>query len=150
MKANETKVEDFLASNKTQFVIPVYQRNYEWNTAQCEQLLSDILDVGSSNNISAHFIGSIVYVHDDVYTSSKIKELNIIDGQQRLTTLTLIYLSIFDLAIQINNEELKNEIYETYLINKYAPENEKIKLRTTDNNLDALKFLLRSEVVPHV
>lgn len=145
MKASETKVEDFLASNKTQFVIPVYQRNYEWNTAQCEQLLSDILDVGSSNNISAHFIGSIVYVHDDVYTSSKIKELNIIDGQQRLTTLTLIYLSIFDLAIQIKNEELKNEIYETYLINKYAPENEKIKLRTTDNNLDALKFLLRSD-----
>lgn len=102
MKASETKVEDFLASNKTQFVIPVYQRNYEWSTAQCEQLLSDILDVGSSNNISAHFIGSIVYVHDDVYTSSKIKELNIIDGQQRLTTLTLIYLSIFDLAIQRN------------------------------------------------
>lgn len=145
MKASETKVEDFLASNKTQFLIPVYQRNYEWNATQCNQLLDDILEVGSDENLSAHFIGSIVYVHDDVYTSSKIKELNIIDGQQRLTTLTLIYLAIFDLAIAMKDEELKSEINETYLINKFASENEKIKLRTTDNNLNALKFLLRAD-----
>ena len=145
MKASETKVEDFLASNKTQFLIPVYQRNYEWNATQCNQLLDDILEVGSDENLSAHFIGSIVYVHDDVYTSSKIKELNIIDGQQRLTTLTLIYLAIFDLAIAMKDEELKSEINETYLINKFAYENKKIKLRTTDNNLNALKFLLRAD-----
>lgn len=145
MKASETKVEDFLASNKTQFLIPVYQRNYEWNATQCNQLLDDILEVGSDEKLSAHFIGSIVYVHDDVYTSSKIKELNIIDGQQRLTTLTLIYLAIFDLAIGMKDEELKSEINETYLINKFASENEKIKLRTTDNNLNALKFLLRAD-----
>lgn len=145
MKASETKVEDFLASNKTQFLIPVYQRNYEWNATQCNQLLDDILEVGSDGNLSAHFIGSIVYVHDDVYTSSKIKELNIIDGQQRLTTLTLIYLAIFDLAIAMQDEELKSEINETYLINKFASENEKIKLKTTDNNLNALKFLLRAD-----
>ena len=129
MKASETKVEDFLASNKTQFLIPVYQRNYEWNATQCNQLLDDILEVGSDENLSAHFIGSIVYVHDDVYTSSKIKELNIIDGQQRLTTLTLIYLAIFDLAIAMKDEELKSEINETYLINKFASENEKIILK---------------------
>ena len=94
MKASETKVEDFLSSNKTQFVIPVYQRNYAWNTSECLQLLNDIIDTGKNDHINAHFIGSIVYVHDDVYTSSKIKELNIIDGQQRLTTLTLINFSL--------------------------------------------------------
>lgn len=146
MKASETKVEDFLASNKTQFLIPVYQRNYEWSSIQCDQLLNDILEVGSKKELSAHFIGSIVYVHDDVYTSSKIKELNIIDGQQRLTTLTLIYLVIYHLAQEINDEELKSEINETYLINKFAHENERIKLKTTDNNLGALKFLLRADV----
>ena len=48
MKANETKVEDFLSSNKTQFVIPVYQRNYDWSTGQCKQLLDDILEDGRS------------------------------------------------------------------------------------------------------
>lgn len=144
MKANETKVEDFLSSNKTQFVIPVYQRNYDWSASQCKQLLDDILEVGTSNKMNAHFIGSVVYVHDDVYTSSRIKELTVIDGQQRLTTLTLIYLALYRLAMEINDEALVNEISETYLINKFAPEEEKLKLRPTENNDKAIKFLLRS------
>ncbi len=145
MKASETKVEDFLSSNKTQFVIPVYQRNYDWSTSQCKQLLDDILEVGTSKKMNAHFIGSVVYVHDDVYTSSRIKELTIIDGQQRLTTLTLIYLALYRLAIEMENEALVNEISETYLINKFAPEEEKLKLRPTENNDRAIKYLLRSD-----
>jgi uncharacterized protein with ParB-like and HNH nuclease domain len=118
MKANESKVQDFLSTNKTQFVIPVYQRNYDWTITQCKQLIQDIIEAGSSNNISAHFIGSIVYVHDDVYTASNIKELVIIDGQQRLTTLTLIYLALYKIALKANDLSLANEINETYLINK--------------------------------
>ena len=145
MKANETKVEDFLSSNKTQFVIPVYQRNYDWSTSQCKQLLDDILEVGRSNKMNAHFIGSVVYVHDDVYTSSRIKELTIIDGQQRLTTLTLIYLALYRLAIEIGDKGLEAEISETYLTNKFAPEEEKLKLRPTENNDKAIKYLLRSD-----
>lgn len=143
MKANETKVEDFLSSNKTQFVIPVYQRNYDWTTGQCKQLLDDILEVGSNKKMNAHFIGSIVYVHDDVYTASRIKELTIIDGQQRLTTLTLIYLALYQLAKDLKDEGLESEINETYLINKFASEEEKLKLRPTENNDKALKYLLR-------
>lgn len=143
MKATETKVEEFLSSNKTQFVIPVYQRNYDWTIAQCKQLLDDILEVGSNKKMNAHFIGSIVYVHDDVYTSSRIKELTIIDGQQRITTITLIYLTLYQLAKKMGDASLENEINETYLINKFAPEEEKLKLRPTENNDKALKFLLR-------
>ncbi len=145
MKANETKIEDFLSSNKTQFVIPVYQRNYDWSASQCKQLLDDILEVGVTNNMNAHFIGSIVYVHDDVYTSSRIKELTIIDGQQRLTTLTLIYVVLYRLAKELKDEEMMNEISETYLINKFASEDEKLKLRPTENNDKALRYLLRSD-----
>jgi uncharacterized protein with ParB-like and HNH nuclease domain len=145
MKANETKVEDFLSSNKTQFVIPVYQRNYDWTTGECKQLLDDIFEVGTNTKMNAHFIGSIVYVHDDVYTASRIKELTIIDGQQRLTTLTLIYLVIHRLAKVLKNERLESEISETYLINKFASEDEKLKLRPTENNDKALKYLLRSD-----
>lgn len=145
MKANETRVEDFLSSNKTQFVIPVYQRNYDWSNAQCKQLLDDILEAGINKKRNAHFIGSIVYVHDDVYTASRIKELTIIDGQQRLTTLTLLYLVIYRLAKEINNKGLESEISETYLINKFAQEEEKLKLRPTENNDNALKYLLRGD-----
>ncbi|MEE3622158.1 DUF262 domain-containing protein [Avibacterium paragallinarum] len=145
MKANETKVEDFLSSNKTQFVIPVYQRNYDWDTYQCKQLLDDILEVGINHNRNAHFIGSIVYVHDDIYTSSRIKELSIIDGQQRLTTLTLIYLAIYRFAIENGDEDRQIEILETYLTNKFSGQEEKLKLRPTENNDKAIKYLLRGD-----
>ena len=145
MKANETKVEDFLSSNKTQFVIPVYQRNYDWSIVQCKRLLDDILEIGNNNKQAAHFIGSIVFVHDDTYTTSRIRELIIIDGQQRLTTITLIYLTIYWLAKSLKDESLVNEIVETYLINKFAAEEEKLKLRPTENNDKALKYLLRND-----
>ena len=145
MIATQTKVDDFLASNKTQFIIPVYQRNYDWTVGQCKQLLDDILEVGYSNKSNALFIGSIVYIHDDAYMTSRLKELTIIDGQQRLTTLTLIYLALYRLAREINEEGLVNEINETYLINKFASEDEKLKLRPTENNDRALKYLLRSD-----
>ena len=145
MIATQSRVEDFLSSNKTQFIIPVYQRNYDWTVGQCKQLLDDILEVGYSKKMNAHFIGSIVYIHNDAYTTSRIKELTIIDGQQRLTTLTLIYLALYKLAKEIKNEGLVNEISETYLINKFATEEEKLKLRPTENNDKALKFLLRDD-----
>lgn len=142
MKATETRVQDFLSSNKTRFIIPVYQRNYDWTQEQCKQILNDILFVSKHNDISAHFIGSIVYVHDDVYTTSGTKELVIIDGQQRLTTLTLIYLALYKLAQELNDGQMAAEINETYLINKFASDNEKLKLKTTENNDKAFSFLL--------
>lgn len=145
MKANETKVDKFLATNETTFAIPVYQRNYDWNLVQCKQLLFDIIETGRKNDINAHFIGSIVYVHDDVYTASGITELTIIDGQQRLTTITLIYIALYRLAKKLNNPVLVSRIHKTYLINEFAPESEKLKLKPTENNKEALKYILNSE-----
>src|SRR5690625_4785825 len=142
MKATETRVQDFLSSNKTRFVIPVYQRNYDWTLEQCRQLFNDILAAGRHDDIKAHFIGSIVYVHDDVYTTSGMKELVIIDGQQRLTTLTLIYIALHKLAQELGNEQMAAEINDTYLINKFASDNEKLKLKPTENNDKAFSFLL--------
>lgn len=108
--------------------------------------MADIIDVATktSEQRSAHFIGSIVFVHDDVYSSAKVKELIIIDGQQRLTTLTLLYLALYRFAVDIKNEEKANEIIETYLINKFAAEDEKIKLRPTENNSKAIQYLFRA------
>lgn len=144
MKASEERIEDFLANNKTRFVIPVYQRNYDWNQAQCQQLFADILAAGNNDSMNAHFIGSIVFVHDDVYGTSRMKELVIIDGQQRLTTLTLIYIALYKLAQTQGNAELEQEILETYLINKFADEEEKLKLKPTENNAGAYQYLMRN------
>lgn len=147
MKAGEQKLIRFLQDQDTQFVIPVYQRNYDWesgpNNSQCKQLLDDILHVGQNPDRVSHFIGSIVYIHDDVYHHASTKALTIIDGQQRITTITLLLLALYHKAKNFNNHRLSKQIYNQYLINPYADnEAEKIKLRPTSNNRAALKFLL--------
>ncbi len=143
MDANDLNFMEFLGQRKTRFVIPVYQRNYDWKIEHCKQLLDDILQCGRVKNIRAHFIGSIVFIHDDVYSASKVKELTIIDGQQRLTTITLIWLVIYKLARNLEREELVEDIYESYIVNKR--ETEKLKLRPTENNDKALHFLINGE-----
>lgn len=140
MKVTETKIDKFLANNGTAFVIPVYQRDYEWKEAQCKELLQDIMRVGQSND--THFIGSIVYIQDGVYSASGITQLTIIDGQQRLTTITLIYIALYHIAKQLNDPKLVDKIYETYLINKFEAEEEKLKLKPTDNNKKAFKHIM--------
>lgn len=144
MKANETKADKFLATNETTFAIPVYQRNYDWTLTQCKQLLHDIIETGKNDKVNAHFIGSIVYVHDDVYTASGLTELTIIDGQQRLTSLTLIYMALYQIARHLDNQILVNRIHKTYLINEFAPEAEKLKLKPTENNKEALRHILNA------
>lgn len=146
MKANETNLNRFLAQNDTQFIIPVYQRNYDWTISHCKQLIDDIINAGANEKISSHFIGSIVFIHDGLYSSSDIKELTIIDGQQRITTITLIYLVLYKLAQKAQNKPLMARIHETYLINKFA-ESEKLKLRPTENNDKALKFIINNQEI---
>ena len=144
MKATETVFKNFLTQNKTQFVIPVYQRNYDWTSAECKQLLYDIIEVGGKKDQDdTHFIGSIVFIHDGVYTSSDVKQLVIIDGQQRLTTMTLLYLALYRFALANDLEEKAAEINETILINRFVKEeNSKLKLKQTDVNAKAFRFLM--------
>ena len=141
MKATETPLINFLSQTKTQFIIPVYQRNYDWKEEHCRQLFSDIMEVGS-NPGNTHFIGSIVFIHEGVYTSSEVRQLVVIDGQQRLTTFSLLYLALHKFALENNMEEKADEIHYTYLINKYVKEeSSKLKLKQSDVNAKALKFL---------
>lgn len=89
MKATEANLLEFLKKS-SQFVIPIYQRTYSWTERECQQLWNDILRTGRSDAVSAHFIGSIVYVEKGLYQVSSISPLLVIDGQQRLTTITLL------------------------------------------------------------
>lgn len=142
MKANEVALNSFLSQTKTQFIIPVYQRNYDWAESQCQQLFNDILEIGSKTG-ETHFIGSIVFIHDGVYTSSDVKQLVVIDGQQRLTTFSLIYLALYKFAMIKGLVERASEINETYLVNKFVKEDSsKLKLKQSDINAKAFKFLL--------
>lgn len=93
MKATETNFLQFLKGPK-QFVIPIYQRTYSWSKKQCAQLWNDIERISEDETLSAHFLGSIVYVEKGLYHVTSVPQLLVIDGQQRLTTLSLV-LSAF-------------------------------------------------------
>jgi len=143
MVATQVTLTDFLTQNKTQFVIPVYQRNYDWTELQCKQLLQDILDIGVTSGNDTHFIGSIVFIHDGVHLAGEVKPLVIIDGQQRLTTITILYLALYKYAMGHEMQEKAAEINDTILINKFVKEDSsKLKLKQTDNNSKAMKFLM--------
>ena len=93
MKATEAKLLDFLKKSP-QFVIPIYQRTYSWTEKECRQLWNDILRAGQDDDIPAHFIGSVVYVEKGLYSISSQSPLLIIDGQQRLTTVSLLIAAL--------------------------------------------------------
>jgi len=144
MNAKEAYLNKFMAITNTQFIVPVYQRHYVWTKKECKKLLNDILEVGNDNKKISHFIGSIVYVTDPVPTAD-IQEFVVVDGQQRLTTIMLIYLTMYKLAEKMGRDDLKAEIYETYLTNKWAKdEKRRIKLKPTENNEEALNHIFTS------
>lgn len=89
MKAKESRLLDFLKSSK-QFVIPIYQRPYRWEEEQCRKLWDDLMRAGQSGGSATHFVGSVVYIQDGLYSVSDQPSLLLIDGQQRLTTFMLL------------------------------------------------------------
>jgi uncharacterized protein with ParB-like and HNH nuclease domain len=126
MKANELPINNFLQAPNIQFVIPVYQRNYDWTTSECKQLANDILAVENQNR-GTHFIGSIVFIHEGTYSTSEVKELVIIDGQQRLTTINILYVALYRFAKENCLEKEADMLYNMFLVNQYV-ENESSKL----------------------
>src|SRR5205807_8811901 len=89
MNAIQAKFREFLKKSP-QFVVPIYQRTYSWTERECRQLWDDILRTGRDDTISAHFMGSIVYVEKGLYQVSSQSPLLVIDGQQRVTTASLL------------------------------------------------------------
>ena len=89
MKATEAKLLDFLKKSP-QFIIPIYQRTYSWTKQECQQLWDDILRTGKDDEITAHFIGSVVYIEKSLYQVTRQSPLLVIDGQQRLATVSLL------------------------------------------------------------
>ncbi|MBD3805517.1 DUF262 domain-containing protein [Sulfuricurvum sp.] len=142
MEARQISVEDFLSSNKTRFIIPVYQRNYDWKEKNCLQLFEDIKNIGTQSELKSHFLGSVVYVANSDTDSIDLKEYVIIDGQQRLITSTLFLKALHDVIGDVN---LKDEILESFLINKRLDEKNKLKLKPIKKDDEVFKKLLKND-----
>ncbi|MBG1267703.1 DUF262 domain-containing protein [Nostoc sp. WHI] len=149
MKATQTNFLKFLEGNK-QLIIPIYQRPYSWKIPQCQQLWNDILRAANDNTISGHFIGSLVYMVDSVYLTAVIPKLLVIDGQQRLTTLSLL-LSVLSKAIRASNEEIdisSEALEDFYLFNRHAKGSERYKLLLNQKDRETLIRLLEDTEIP--
>ena len=92
MKAQDLQFTQLIQGAK-QFIIPIFQRTYSWDVSHCEQLWNDIVRVGSRAELDSHFIGSAVYIPEQE-TSAAISRWLVIDGQQRITTITLLLLAL--------------------------------------------------------
>lgn len=138
MEAEVTTLLNFIEGNqKNQLVIPIYQRVYSWEKEQCKQLWDDIVKTGGSDQIEGHFIGSILYVLDGIMHSNNA--LLIIDGQQRLTTITLLLTALRD---HLSDEVKRKEIENHYLINSDKDGDKKFRLILSESDKDTLLSLI--------
>lgn len=143
MKANESHIYRFLDGSDKKFIIPVYQRPYSWKKQNCELLFNDLLDV-YKKSYETHFFGGIVYVS---YENAGLNEYIIIDGQQRITTVSILLLAIRNYVIEKkpNVEINTNKITKAYLLDEYAMDENKIKLKLVEGDDVAYERLLNLE-----
>lgn len=147
MDARKGNIFEILNGNK-QFLIPVYQRYYSWDIEQCRRLWNDIVDMQKRNK-AGHFVGSIVNIAEQAMPTG-VQKYMIIDGQQRMTTLTLLLLALRDYAIQhpedttINYRRIDNML----LKNEYEVGGERYKLLLTETDRDILIRLVESKPIP--
>ena len=127
MKASERTLQQLLHASD-QYVIPVFQRYYTWDTANWEQLMEDVgelLEVGAEDR--RHFMGSIVTVPDG-HQPGSVPAYQVIDGQQRLTTLSILLCVVRDLAASAGCNELAAEVEENYLVHRFKKDRERFKV----------------------
>jgi uncharacterized protein with ParB-like and HNH nuclease domain/predicted transport protein len=145
LKATEARFIDFLRKSP-QFIVPIYQRTYSWTGKECRQLWEDIIRAGSTDEISAHFVGSVVYIEQGLYSISSQSPLLVIDGQQRLTTVSLLLAALAQ-ALEGQGEPLDGfsarKIRNWYLVNPEEEQDRHFKLLLSQTDRDSLLALLK-------
>lgn len=145
MKATSANLLSIIKGPK-QFVIPIYQRTYSWHLSQCEQLFKDILRISQGDNSNGHFVGSVVYFQESIHTVSDVPKLLVIDGQQRLTTVTLLIAALAEFIkeneVDIGTSATKLQNY--YLFNAEEDDELRYKLLLTRRDKQTLMDLLRA------
>jgi|SRR5690554_289989 len=150
MRANQTNLLRFMQGTK-QFIVPIYQRKYNWTREHCKQLWDDILRVATNDKVNSHFIGSIVYVERGLYSVSSVPKLSLIDGQQRLTTLSLLLSALADAKEERpedRSEFSARKLRNYYLLNNEEDGNLKYKLLLTQTDAETMMRVVEGKNLP--
>ena len=149
MKATAANFLSLIKGPK-QFVIPIYQRTYSWQIAQCSKLLSDIIRISNDPTTPGHFIGSVVYFQESIHTLSDVPQLLVIDGQQRLTTVTLLIAALAEFIkthnIDIDTSFTKLQNY--YLLNVEEDGDLRFKLLLTKRDKETVFNIIKGVKLP--
>lgn len=140
-----TKIDEYFTGEKTLFLIPLYQRKYAWQRKHCERLFTDLINVSKENRRS-HFFGSIV----SIKANEVDDDLLIIDGQQRITTISLLILAAIkaykDGHIECERgDEYIKDMANKYLKAKYRKGDRQIKLRPIESDRIAYDALVNED-----
>jgi uncharacterized protein with ParB-like and HNH nuclease domain/predicted transport protein len=149
MKATEAKLLAFIKKSP-QFVIPIYQRTYSWTEKECRQLWDDILRTGSNDDITTHFFGSIVYIEKGLFQVISQSPLLVIDGQQRLTTVTLLITALANALDDTEPVEgfSQRKLRNYYLLNPEEDGEQHFKLILSQTDKDSLIAILNKSEQP--
>ncbi len=126
MKAHDSYLTALLKLSDAVFNIPVYQRNYDWNTENCQQLFSDLETIALTQK--DHFIGSIVYISIGTATEPYY---NIIDGQQRITSVMLFLRALHD---STDDKKFQKQVRHGFLVNIGLDDEPKMKLKQVESD----------------
>ena len=147
MNSTVTSILTFLEGSK-QFVIPIYQRTYEWKREQCSHFWEDVLRVGANQEPKPHFFGSIVYMDpEEPQNIGDVQKILVIDGQQRLTTLSLL-ISALSRVLQEQGVDIgisPQELSDRYLFNTNKTEESRFKQILTKSDKETLICLLEED-----
>ncbi|NIF37849.1 DUF262 domain-containing protein [Enterobacter sp. Tr-810] len=149
MKAKEAKLLNFLHT-APQLVIPIYQRLYSWSLKECEQLWEDIIRCGRDEDNQGHFIGSVVYIENGLYSVTSQSPLLIIDGQQRITTVSLLIAALaeavgdLELIEGFNQAQLRG----FYLTNPLLSGEKRYKLILSLTDNETLRAIIDGKPLP--
>ena len=140
MKGDAQPLIKFFDGSDKRFIIPLYQRNYDWKVGNCEQLFQDLMKLHNSDRKS-HFFGSIVSS-----IQSGTEDRFIIDGQQRITTVSLLLIAMVNAKeeglIDATDEKLVEKIFKRFLVDEYQEDERKVKLKPIKKDMQAFDALL--------
>jgi uncharacterized protein with ParB-like and HNH nuclease domain/predicted transport protein len=144
MEASVIKLVELLGDAR-QYLVPLFQRPYIWERKEWQTLWNDITDLCEAQNPRPHFFGAVVLIPARSVPEG-VTKYSLIDGQQRYTTISILFAALRQVALQRGEERLADEIYKRFLINEFAEGNDYFKLLPTQSDREPYTNIIRGQL----